>query len=114
MEGLAAGTLLYQRCETCDTAVFYPRVACNACGGVELAFRPSAGRGTVYSTTAVAPAGGLPYSVCLVDLDEGFRMMSSVVDLPAEDVLIGLRVVCRFETADDGTTRPVFVSQEAA
>jgi uncharacterized OB-fold protein len=114
VDGLAAGTLLYQRCEACGRAVFYPRVVCNACGSVDLAFRQSAGRGTVYSNTAVAQAGGVPYSVCIVDPDEGFRMMSSIVDIPAEDVLIGLRVVCRFEISDDDTTRVVFAPQEGA
>ncbi|GAH33124.1 unnamed protein product [marine sediment metagenome] len=113
LDGLAAGTLLYQRCGTCGAAVFYPRVACNVCGSVDLAFQPSAGEGTVYSNTAVASAGGPAYSVCIVELDEGFRMMSSVVGLPAEDVPIGLRVVGQFETSDDAAPRLVFAPREA-
>ena len=108
LDGLAAGTLLYQRCGKCDAAVFYPRVACNVCGSVDLTFHQSAGSGTVYSTTVVARSTGSPYSVCIVELDEGFRMMSTVVDMPAEDVLIGVRVVGRFETSTDGAPRWVF------
>ncbi|WP_261566536.1 Zn-ribbon domain-containing OB-fold protein [Frankia gtarii] len=113
LDGLAAGSLLYQRCGKCAAAVFYPRVACNVCGSVDLAFQRSAGQGTVYSNTAVASTGGPAYSVCIVELDEGFRMMSSVVDVPAEEVPIGLRVVCRFETSDGADTRLVFAPRAA-
>lgn len=54
----------------------------------------SAGRGTVYATTTARPRGAAPYDVSLIDLDEGFRMMSRVVDGPAT---IGTRVRVRFE-----------------
>jgi uncharacterized OB-fold protein len=63
-------------------------------------WRVSAGRGTVYSTTTVRPRGGEPYDVSLVDLDEGFRMMSRVVG----GGVIGARVRVVFE--EDGV--PVF------
>src|SRR3954453_22083646 len=76
--------------------VFRPRV------GYET-WRVSAGRGTVYATTVVRPRGGEPYNLVLVDLDEGFRMMSRVVGVPGEDVWIGMRV----RVAWDGDV-PVF------
>jgi acyl-CoA-associated DUF35 OB-fold domain-containing protein len=65
--------------------VFRPRVG-------PYTWRVSAGRGTVYSTTVVRPRGEEPRSVVLVDLDEGFRMMSRVVGLAPQDVAIGQRV----------------------
>jgi uncharacterized OB-fold protein len=46
--------------------------------------------------------------VALVDLDEGFRMMSRVEGIPAQDVSIGLRVSARMVEESDGVTRPVF------
>lgn len=104
LEGLEHGELRYQRCGACDAAVFYPRVLCNRCGSTALHFEVSAGLGTVYSSTAVMPRDAASYSVSLVDLDEGFRMMSSVVDVPAEAVEIGMRVSARFEPIDDGDT----------
>jgi uncharacterized protein len=63
-------------------------------------WRVSAGRGTVYATTVVRPRGGDPYNIVLVDVDEGFRMMSRVSGLAPEDVTIGLRVRLAWEDGD--------------
>jgi len=111
-EGLAQGKLLYQRCDDCGVAQFYPRVMCSTCGSVRVQFAQSDGTGVVYAVTAVAATGD-PYSVCLVDLDEGFRMMSTVVEMPAAEVSIGLRVACRFEQEADEVWRAVFVAAPA-
>lgn len=81
-------------------AVFRPRVAA---GG---RWRVSAGLGTVYSTTVVRPRGGEPYNIVLVDLDEGFRMMSAVVGVAPEAVEIGARV--RLAWRDGDPPVPVF------
>src|SRR5688500_17484636 len=88
------GELAYQWDAAAGRAVFYPR---NAPG---LEWRVSAGAGAVYSLTWVHPRDGEPYNVALIDLDEGFRMMSRV---RAEAVAIGARVQIAFE---DGV--PVF------
>jgi uncharacterized OB-fold protein len=109
VEGLADGRLRFQICGSCASAVFYPRVACNACGSVDLHFSESSGRGAVYATTTVAERDGR-YCVCLVDLDEGFRMMSTVVGIVPEDVTIGLRVVFRSEQTAPDQWRAVFES----
>ena len=66
------GELAYQWDARRDRAVFYPRT------GPGLEWRVSAGAGTVYSVTWIHPRDGEPYNVVLVDLDEGFRMMSRV------------------------------------
>lgn len=112
LDGLGQDELRYQRCGSCGAAVFAPRVLCNRCGSTALRFEVSAGHGTVYSSTAVTQRDAPAYSVCLVDLDEGFRMMSSVVDIAAEAVEIGLRVTARFEPVEDDplgqTVRVVF------
>jgi uncharacterized OB-fold protein len=100
LEGLERGELRYQRCERCERTVFYPRVACNHCGSADLRFATSAGLATVYSNTVVAQRDAPSYSVCLVDVDEGFRMMSSVVGIPAEEVQLGTRVEATFESID--------------
>jgi hypothetical protein len=81
--------------------VFRPRVGHDA-------WRVSEGRGTVYSTTVVRPRGGEPYGLVLIDLDEGFRMMSRVVGPAPEDVRIGLRVRVAWEDREDGAPLPVF------
>ena len=99
-EGLASGTLLFQRCQQCASSVFPPRLACPACGSPELAAEQSAGTGVVYSVTAVSRGDGDAYSVCLIDLDEGFRMMSTVAGTAADQVRIGHRVVFKPELGD--------------
>jgi uncharacterized OB-fold protein len=104
---LENGKLGYQRCADCSATVFYPRVLCPTCGSGALEWRESAGRGTVYATTAVHSRNGEPRNVALVDLDEGFRMMSRVEGVPAEEVEIGARV--RFEVREGEEDEPVAV-----
>jgi uncharacterized OB-fold protein len=104
--GLADSELRFQRCGDCGDAVFYPRTVCPFCGGVELGWETSAGAGTVYATTTMAPRDADPYNVALIDLDEGFRMMSRVDGIPSLEVEIGARV--RLEFADEGGPVPVF------
>ncbi len=104
---LENGKLGYQRCADCAAAVFYPRTLCPVCGSGALEWRESAGRGTVYSTTAVHSRYRDPRNVVLVDLDEGFRMMSRVEGVAAEEVEIGTRV--RFEVRQGEGDEPVAV-----
>lgn len=107
---LESGELGFQSCEGCEAAIFYPRVLCPACGGSALEWRTSSGRGVVYATTAVYPREDEPYNVCLVDLEEGFRMMSRVEGVAesaaegvaAGEVEIGLPVTFETRTEDDG------------
>ncbi len=105
---LESGKLAFQRCNDCSAAVFYPRVICPSCGGTLLEWRESAGSGTVYATTAIYRREAEPYNVSLIDLDEGFRMMSRVEGLPAEEVGIGLRVNLKLGAGDDGPI-PIFM-----
>lgn len=109
LDRLATGTLAYQRCRGCASAVFPPRVLCPACGNAGLAWQVSDGRGSVYSTSVLSPRDGEPYTVVLVDLDEGFRMMSTVVRTPAAQVRIGMRVQALPEPEHQ---RVVFVAAE--
>jgi uncharacterized protein len=96
------GKLAYQL-DPDGRAVFPPRLAAPGSGGA-LRWAVSAGLGTVYATTVMRRRGEGPRHVALIDLDEGFRMMSRVDGLPPEEVRIGARVRVRF---DDGV--PVFV-----
>jgi uncharacterized OB-fold protein len=92
---LARGELPYQRCADCAAVAFHPRVVCAGCGGSRLDWARSAGLGTVYATTTLHERGREPYNVALVDVDEGFRMMSRVDGLPPDEVRIGARVRAR-------------------
>ena len=56
-------------------------------------------RGVVYATTVLHRPDEEPYNVCLVDLEEGGRVMGRVEGLAPEDVRIGMPVQAR-ESAD--------------
>lgn len=98
---LKAGHLSFQRCDACGRAVFHPRAVCHVCGGRTLGWEHSAGRGTVYSMSTLYPHDVEPYTVALVDLDEGFRMMTCV-EAGQGPVRIGMRVGVRIAEAADG------------
>jgi uncharacterized OB-fold protein len=83
--------------------VFRPRVGFDA-------WRVSAGRGSVYAATVMRRRGAEPESLVLVDLDEGFRMMSRVVGTAPEAVAVGARVCLDWidGDGDDAVPVPVF------
>jgi uncharacterized OB-fold protein len=101
----AARQLAYQRCDQCTRVVFYPRAACPACGGRSLSLQVSAGLGTIYSATLIRRAGDpfflrrVPYFLAYIDLDEGFRMLSEVIDAADHTAssLVGKRVEVSWE-----------------
>jgi uncharacterized OB-fold protein len=70
-------------CPACDRSFFTPQIACPRCLSTEWEYRESSGRGVVYSATVVhrAPYPGFtsPYHVAIVDLEEGWQMLSNVV-----------------------------------
>src|SRR5215213_7449780 len=76
IEHLKKGELAYQVTED-GKPIYYPRAVAPVTGG-KLEWRVSKGLGTVYSTTAVNYKGEPPLNVALVDMDEGFRLMSRV------------------------------------
>jgi uncharacterized OB-fold protein len=104
---LDRGVFALERCEACGRAHYSPRVLCPYCGSDRLGWVESTGLGTVYSTTAIAPRGKEPYAVALIDLDDGVRMMTNVVGIPAADVAIGSRVRVLIEPRESGAV-PVF------
>ena len=99
---LDAGRFLIQRCAGCGRHVYFPREGCPHCGGTTLAWVAPSGLGTVHAVTTVRrkPAEGGDLGVCLVDLDEGVRLMSRVTSRPPDGVHIGLRVQARVQVAE--------------
>ena len=115
LEHLGKGELAYQFSPGANAAVFYPRVICPFTGRDDLQWRVSKGLGTVHATTMVTPVKGDPYNVVLIDVDEGFRMMSRVEDIAPLDVRIGMRVKFRVHAAEgDEPPYPVFTPSDAA
>ena len=105
---LARGELAYQYSLAARRAVFYPRVVCPFTGSSELEWRVSRGEGTVYSATIVSQRNQPDHCVVLVDLDEGFRMLSRIVGTAASEVRIGARVKLRMVEGEGGKPSPFF------
>jgi uncharacterized protein len=109
--------LIVQRCATCATHVFIPQSFCPECLGTELEWVESSGRGVVVTYTVVwrpqTPAFDAPYVVAVVRLDEGWEMMTNVVDVDPESVDIGAPVVVRFLDVTDDVSLPCFTLEPA-
>lgn len=102
----AEGKLVVQRCAKCGHHQLYPRPFCMACDSIDLTWVETAGLGTVYSCVTVhIPVRddiSPPYTVALIELDEGPRLLAHVPD----DAAIGDRVAARWQQAGDAA-RPV-------
>ena len=114
-EHLERGELAYQFDAALGAPVFYPRLVAPNSGTRDLEWRVSAGLGTVHATTVNHPRDAPAYNVALIDLDEGFRMMSRVEDIDPMQVKIGMRVKLRIHPGDEKQPPyPVFVPAEGA
>lgn len=77
--------LQLQRCSDCDAVIWYPRAICPQCWGQNLVAFVASGRGTVYSWTRTMKGNGDyresgPYFLAYVELEEGPRLMTNIVD----------------------------------
>ena len=110
----ADGRLELPRCRACGVLHAYPRRRCPRCGSDDLVWERLSGRAAVHAVTVVhrppepALADAVPYALALVDLEEGPRLMTRIVDCPPESVRIGQAVVVRFEPVGDGVALPLF------
>ena len=111
---LRQGALRLQRCLVCAAFAHPPRLMCPHCGSFDREWAAVSGRGTVYSFVvtrqAVHPAfeGHTPYATVVVELEEGPRLTSNLVDVPAGEVHIGLPVELVLVTVTEEVTLPLF------
>jgi uncharacterized protein len=107
LEGVAIGELRIQFCTECGTLRHPPGPMCPVCNSPSWDFKVASGRGEVYShcvfrdRSMFAPV--VPYTVGLIQLDEGTRIIGDLVDVEPESVHIGLEVelVFRSDPGDD-------------
>ena len=115
LEHCRKGELAYQVSAADGKPVFYPRVAAPGTGRTDLEWRVSKGVGTVYATTVVYYKNEPPLNVALIDVDEGFRMMSRVEGIDPMHVKIGMRVRVRMLPGDEKQPPyPVFTPAEGS
>jgi uncharacterized OB-fold protein len=111
-QGCADGVLRMQRCRTCGELNWFPRGMCVNCSSDDLEWITLSGRAIVYSFSIVSrpPNDSFPprYVLALVDLDEGPRMLTHLVDIEPEAVEIGLAVAVSFDRRSDEISLPMF------
>lgn len=111
-DGCREGVLRVQRCTACSTFVFIPQPVCTACLSASLAWVEISGRGTLYSYTVVhrpqQPAFEVPYTVAVVELEEGFHMLSNLIGVELDAIEIGMPLEVSFESMSDEITLPFF------
>ena len=99
-------------CAQCARSFFTPQVACPHCGSENWSYQPSVGTGTVYSMTTIfrppLPAFEAPYVLAIIDLDDGWSMLSRVVGCDPDAVHIGMRVSVVWDDAAPGVALPNF------
>ena len=105
--GTAEGKLLLARCDVCATVIWYPRSFCPACASRSTTWIEASGRGTVYSFTIVRRGVGAykesaPFVVAYVELEEGPRVMTNIIDDP-ETVEVGMAVEVVFHDTGEGS-----------
>ena len=106
--------LRFQRCSDCGTWRHVPREMCADCGSWRWEWTESSGRGQVFTWTVVARAlhpafkEDVPYAPVVIEMEEGVRLLSGVVDCPPEELEIGMAVEVVFEDVTPEITLPKF------
>ena len=96
--GLAAQQVRLQQCDDCAGWVYYPRSHWPHCLSPNLTWQDISGEGTLYSFTVAqqptAPqfAGEEPQLIGVVELKEGVRLNTVMVNVSPEDLKVGMRV----------------------
>jgi len=111
--GTRKGELRLQRCTACAHVYFPARPFCPGCASRDVAWFTASGRGTLYSyviNERPAPGFTAPYSIAVVELDEGPRMMTNIVECPQtpDALVLDMPVEVVFEQLDDTIALPLF------
>jgi len=106
-EAAKAGKLLIARCRACEKVHHYPRPFCPSCWSDDIEAIEASGRGTLYTYSTVFVNDlhpfkeRLPYVAAMVELEEGPRLMTNLVDCEPEDLAVGMAVEVTFRPLTD-------------
>lgn len=109
-DGLNDGVVRIQRCDVCDAWVFYPRSRCSNCLGDALSWHEVTGNGVLYTFTIArqptAPhfADEVPQKLAVVELEEGVRLTTTLVNVDEDAIRVGMLVKPCFDRVADGIT----------
>ena len=112
-EGTRLGELRLQTCRDCSRIYFPPRPFCPGCASRDVKVIRASGRGSLHSyviSHLPAPGFGPPYTIAVVKLDEGPKMLTNIVGTPCDPALLHLDdpVEVTFVTMNEQITLPLF------
>ena len=114
-EGARRGELRIQRCLDCGKAYFFPRPFCPHCSSRNVEWFTASGKGTLHTYVIVHRGAmgfqdAVPYAIAIVELEEGPRMMSNIIDVEPtpENLPIGLPLEVTWEQQSDEITLPLW------
>lgn len=107
-DATAQGRLVLPRCDDCGYVIWYPRALCPSCGSTSVTWFEASGRGRVYSYTTNRKGDGAwrdasPYVLAYVELDEGPRVLTNLVDVAPDRLAVDLPVTAVFADTGEGT-----------
>ena len=100
---LAEQKILLKHCRDCDCVFHYPRVTCPNCLSSDLDWKQASGQGTLYTyTISRRPthplfADEVPQFMAVVELEEGPRITSTLLNVPEDKIQIGMALTPVFE-----------------
>ena len=105
--------LVIQRCGACGELRHPPQPFCAGCGSLESEWQEASGRGSVYSFVIQRHPthpyfSDVPYNVALIELEEGTRLVSTLVDIELDEIRVGMAVEVVFDDVDPEVTLPRF------
>lgn len=116
-EAAAKHRLVIQRCESCRRYEWVPQIRCSACLQDALKWVDVSGRAKVFTFSVVhrsaSPAFEAPYVLAIVELEEGSRLMTNLIDVPVDEIAIGLDVRVVFQDVG-GCALPKFTVDQAS
>jgi len=113
-EGCKRGKLLYQQCRDCQEVVFFPKELCSSCMSRDLEWKESEGKGKIHTFTVTyegAPPefmADAPFALAIINMDEGFRIMSNIVECDLDRIVCDMRVEVIFDAVTSEITIPRF------
>ena len=114
LDAARKGSLVVQRCDECGDLRFPPREICSTCLSRNASWVPVSGKGRVFSFYVMhqvyhpAFATEVPYAVVVVELAEGPRLTTNVVQCRPEEIRVGMPVTVVFEERSPEVSLPVF------
>lgn len=101
------GRLLINKCEDCGEFHYYPRFLCPFCHSDRTLWTEVSGTGKIYTYSIMRK--GTPYAIAFVELDEGPRLMTNIVDCDLDEIHINQRVQVVFKQSGDSENPGAFV-----